>query len=155
MTIKRSLIIMTVVTSLCVVGFASAKGWGGGQGSCECQGYGPGYQNLDADTKAKVDGFMTETKELRKQMAMKRAERTAIMAADNPDPAAAARVAGEMFDLRTEMRDKAKSAGVPFISGSKMMERTQMGNGYRHGRAKGFDDGRGNGPCYKEMQRRN
>ena len=45
-------------------------------------------------------------------MAMKRAEKKALMRSDNPDAQAVARVTGEMFDLRVTMQEKAEEAGV-------------------------------------------
>ncbi len=43
---------------------------------------------------------------------MKRAEKRALMKAQTPDAKAVAQVAGELFDLRTAMHEKAELAGV-------------------------------------------
>jgi len=109
-----------VVTALVVgLGFFSAQqasaNWGmnggAGMGSGNLKGE-PCYTQLDAATKVKVDKFYTETTDLRKQIVMKNAEEHAVMSSDNPDPVKAAKLAGEMFDLRTAMHAKVEAAGV-------------------------------------------
>lgn len=72
----------------------------------------PCYTQLDAASKAKLDKFYDDTKDLRKQIVMKNAEEHAVMSSVNPDPAKAANLAGEMFDLRMTMQSKADAAGV-------------------------------------------
>lgn len=126
----KRLIIVALVAGLCLVAFqqASARGWGGGPGGdCSCQGYGPGYQQLDEATKAKVDAFRSETKALRKQIAMKRAEERALMKSATPDAKAVAEVAGEIFDLKSSLAEKAEKAGVPMMTGQRRMERSGGG----------------------------
>lgn len=116
MKMRKIVVVIGLVT---VLGFAlmqqaSARGWGAGQGGgYYCPNYGMNYQQMDDATRAKIDAFRSETIELRKQMAMKRAEKQALMANQNPDPQAIARVEGELFDLRTQMQNKATEAGVP------------------------------------------
>jgi Spy/CpxP family protein refolding chaperone len=139
MDIRKNLVIVAVVAGLSLAGLqqVSARGWGGGNGGdCSCQGYGPGYQQLDDATKAKVDAFRADTLELRKQIAMKRAEKRALMSSQTPDAAAVAQVAGELFDLKTSMAEKASAAGVPM-----------MGRQGRMDRAGGKGQGRGQRPC--------
>lgn len=131
---KKTLVIAAMVVGLGCAGFgvqqASADrgdgpgmGYGmGGHGMGYGMGLGgfkggPGYAQLDQASKAKLDKFFDETKELRKQMVVKHAEQRAIMHADNPDPEKAAKVAGEMFDLHTAMQAKAEAAGVQELLG--------------------------------------
>ena len=82
-----------------------------------CQKGALGYTQLDAATKAKVDKFYDETKDLRKQMVMKHAEEAALMHATNPDADKAAKLAGEIFDLRATIQTKAEAAGVQGLIG--------------------------------------
>lgn len=89
-------------------------------------------QQLDADTKAKITKFFKDNQALHKQMAMKRAEKQALMRSDNPDAQAVAKVEGELFDLRTEMHEKAEAAGV-----SQYMGRMMGGQGKMGGRGMG------------------
>ncbi len=113
---KKHIIAIVLVAGLTMAGVASAN-WGrGGQGNgaygnCP-QMQGQMMQNLDPATQEKVDKFLKDNQALHKQIAMKHAEKRAIMSSDKPDPQAAAKVAGELFDLRTTMFDKAQAAGV-------------------------------------------
>jgi Spy/CpxP family protein refolding chaperone len=143
MDIRKNLIIAAVVAGLSLAGLqqVSARGWGGGNGGdCSCQG--AGYQQLDDAAKAKVDAFRADTLELRKKIAMKRAENRALMNSQTPDAAAVAQVTGELFDLKTAMSEKAIAAGVPAMGGQGRMDRVG-GNG------KG--QGRGQRPCANQQ----
>lgn len=114
---------------------ASARGWGGGPGGgsgCPWAGQ-PCYQMDEAD-REKLETFRNETVELRRQIAMKRAEKMALFHHQNPDPNAVARVAGELFDLRIQMQSKASDAGLPMIRGFQVMK----GNGFHGMRGNGM-----------------
>lgn len=147
MNTRRILIVVALIAGLGLVGLqqASARGWGGGGNGdgCFCQGNGPGYQQLDDATKAKVDAFKADTQDIRKQMAMKRAEKQALMGSQTPDAAAVAKVAGELFDLRTEMSEKAKEAGVPMMRG--------QGRDGRIAGKWGHGQGRKHRPCFNRQ----
>ena len=125
MKLRKTAVIVGLV---CVFGVvfagqqALARGWGGGPGggyNCPWSGQ-PYYQMNEAD-RAKVDAFRNDTLELRRQIAMKRAEKMALFHQQNPDPAAVAKVEGELFDLRTEMQKEARAAGVPALQSYKGM----------------------------------
>lgn len=112
---KKQIIAVALVSSMVVATVASAN-WnrGGGRGfngDCPCaQGQ---YQTqLDPEIQEKLDLYFDDTQELRKQITVKKAEQRALMRGENPDPAVAAKLAGELFDLRMVMRDKAEAAGV-------------------------------------------
>ncbi|CAG0905638.1 unnamed protein product, partial [Cyprideis torosa] len=62
---------------------------------------------------AKRQAFMTENRELRKQIAMKKAEIDALMHAESPDAQLVAKATGELFDLKTDMQAKAQEVGLP------------------------------------------
>lgn len=80
--------------------------------------------------------FLDETRELRKQLTVKQAGMRALLHAAQPDSAQVARLAGELFDLREQLRAKARESGLPF----------GMMGGCRGGHGMGM--GRGDwGPC--------
>ncbi len=121
MKTRKALIIIALVAGLGFAGLqqASARGWGGSSPQGYGHGYGMNYQMMDDATMEKFDAFRAETTELRKQIAMKRAEQRALMGSQTPDPAAVSKVAGELFDLKMEMQAKAKEAGVPMMMGQR------------------------------------
>lgn len=144
---KKQIIAIVLVAGLAMASVASAN-WGRGGG----MGYGGGYpdcpqmqgpmqgrmmQQLDPETQAKVTKFFKDNQALQKQIAMKHAENRAIMRSEKVDPQQAAKVAGELFDLRTAMHDKAEAAGVDQYIGP-------MGGGRGgHGAGVGFGGRRG------------
>lgn len=140
---KKKIIVMVMVAGLALAGTASAqcgKG-GGGYGHPGKKQGGMMYQQLDQETKDKLTKFRTDNQGLRKEIVMKRAEKRAMLNSTNPDPAAAAKVAGELFDLRAAMREKAATAGV-----DKYMGRFGMGPG-QQGMGGSGPVGRGHGNC--------
>lgn len=133
MNVKKVLVVTTLIGGLTLAGMqlASARGWGGGGGR-SCMGYGYNYQMLDDAGKAKVDAFRAETMDLRKQIAMKRAEKQALLSSTEPQPTEVARVEGELFDLRTVLQQKAMEAGLPAMGmgpGGKGLGGSGMGRG--------------------------
>lgn len=122
---KKQIITLSLIIGLTMATAASAS-WGrggdrghggyGGYGDCpQAQGQmmqGPMFQQLDPATQDKVKQFFKDTQPLHKEMAMKRAEKQALMQSDQPDPQAVAKVTGEMFDLRGIIHEKAEAAGV-------------------------------------------
>ena len=71
-------------------------------------------------------------------MAMKRAEKQALMRSDKPDPQAVAKVTGELFDLRASMHEKAELAGVDqYVGPGRMGRMGSMGRGHGCGKGQG------------------
>ncbi len=70
------------------------------------------FQKMDDATKAQIEKFRADTKDLRKQMVMKRAEKSALVRSETPNIEAVKKAAGELFDLRMAMMEKAKAAGL-------------------------------------------
>ena len=114
-------IVTTALVAAVALGTATATfaGWGqrgGGYWNNTMPGPGPRmemrYNQLDPAVQEKLDKFFVDTQEIRKEIAIKQAERMALIRGDNPDPAAAGKLAGEIFDLRTTMHQKAEEAGV-------------------------------------------
>jgi len=75
------------------------------------------HQVMDAETQKKHDAFMAATIELRKELAVKRAEKRAVMQAASPDPEQAAQLTRELLELRALMMAQAEEAGVDFGPG--------------------------------------
>lgn len=136
---KKKILAVVLVAGLAMATAASAQ-WGrggGGGGYCGACMQGQYSQQVDPAVQEKLDKFYLETQDLRKQIVVKQAERRALMQSTNPDAAAAAKIAGEMFDLQTAMHDKAVAAGVDQYVGPMM-----MGGG---GRGRGMGPGGGGG----------
>ena len=144
---KKQIIAIVLVAGLAMASVASAN-WGRGGG----MGYG-GYpdcplmqgpmqgrmmQPLDPETQAKVAKFFKDNQALHKQIAMKHAENRAILRSEKVDPQLAAKVAGELFDLRTAMHDKAEAAGVDQFVGPMGGGRGGHGPGFGFGGRRGM-----------------
>jgi hypothetical protein len=121
---KKKLVALALITGLTMATVASA-GWGRGHigyGDCP-QVQGQMFQQLDQGAQDKIQQFFKDTRPLHKEMAMKRAEKQALLQSDTPDPQAVAKVTGELFDLKTSMREKAELAGVDQYVGHGRMGR--------------------------------
>jgi zinc resistance-associated protein len=135
---KKNIAAIALVLTLATVSLASARnGMGGGYGmgyNCP-QMQGQMNQQLDQATQDKLDAFFRANQELHKQMMMKQSERQAMMQSANPDPAAVAKISGELFDLQANLQDKAKAAGLDIYLGGPgrggMMGGRGMGMGCR------------------------
>ena len=126
---KKIIIAAAVTTALAFGGLQAATA-----GPGTMKGRGPGFQHpcpgqgqpFDEATLKARDTFLSETTELRKNMAEKRAAKRAVMSSTTPDPAKASQLAGELFDLREQLRTKARAAGLP---AGMMMGMGRMGDG--------------------------
>lgn len=122
---KKQITALALIAGLTFAGAASADwGRGGngpmGYGNCPQIEQGRMFQQLDQGTRDKITQFFKENTNLRKEIVMKQAEKSALMQSEQPDPQAVARVAGELFDLRTTMHEKAELAGVDQYLGPRM-----------------------------------
>jgi Spy/CpxP family protein refolding chaperone len=151
---KKQLIALALITGLTMTTIASAD-WGrgnrgsGGYGNCpQMQGQmQPRFQQLDQATQDKIKQFFKDTQPLHKEMAMKRAEKQALMRSDKPDPQAVAKVTGELFDLRTTMQEKAEQAGVAeYVGPGHMGPMNRMGRMGCGGYGQGWGMGPGSAP---------
>ncbi len=62
--------------------------------------------------KEKLAKFRADIKDIRKQIVMKRAEKSALIKTESPNLEAVKKAAGELFDLRMALHEKAKSTGI-------------------------------------------
>lgn len=138
---KKKIIAAVLISGLAVATVASANwGRGGGGfycGNCPQQG-GVYYQQVDPAIQEKMDQFYTDTQALRKEMAVKQAEKMALLRSDNPDPAAVSKLTGELFDLRTAMQEKAEAAGVDQYMGPRGGRGPGGGMGFQGGKRGGW-----------------
>lgn len=113
---KKQFVALALIMGLTMATAASADRGKGNRGYGDCpQMKGQmldQFQQLDQTTQDKIKQFFKDTLPLHKEMAMKQAEKQALMRSDSPDPQAVAKVTGELFDLRTTMQQKAELAGV-------------------------------------------
>lgn len=73
----------------------------------------PCQYQMNSEMQKARDKFLTETVAERKAFAQKNAEMRAIMKAGTPDTTKASEVAGELFELREKLRNKAQESGLP------------------------------------------
>jgi len=89
---------------------ANARGYGygpgPGYGDCDGSRYCSKWYSEKGDEKSAA--FREETKEFRKEIVVKRSELDALMKQDNPDEKKVAKLTGDLFDLETQMEDKAE-----------------------------------------------
>ncbi len=76
---------------------------------------------MDDKTQAARQKFLDQTVDLRKKMVENRARMRALMNSTNPDPGQVARLAGEIFDLREQLRIKARENGLQGMGPMAMM----------------------------------
>ena len=84
-------------------------GYGPGPGFGDCDGgrYCNNLALFEKDSE-KASAFFAETKEIRKEIVVKRSELEALMQQDNPDEKKVAKLTGDLFDLQTMMEEKAE-----------------------------------------------
>jgi Spy/CpxP family protein refolding chaperone len=102
---------------LATAGPGQRGGYGGGWGCGGPGGYdGPGCeynrQGLDKESQQAWEMFYNDTAELREQLYAKRAEYHNVLNQENVDKDLAAQLWSEIFDLQTQIREKAITAGV-------------------------------------------
>lgn len=137
---KKAIAVTALVTimGLTVISQASANCRGQGmRGHGGFGGYGgPGMAvmaDMDEATKAKLETFLSDTKETRKEIRVKQAEKRALMHAETPDAKEVGRLTGELFELRNTMHGKAKASGLE----------QYMGRGQNCGKCDGAGPGQG------------
>lgn len=116
---KKIVMAMVLMLGVGIIGsqFSEADPRGGG-GGCNgpCGGpygeYAGGPGGSEENVKAR-EKFLTETQDLRREIAVKQAEFSALMQQTNPDETKAGKLRGEIFDIQTKLQQKAKEAGLP------------------------------------------
>jgi len=110
---KKVLIATALVGIIGFTGIQMATadpGYGYGNGPCQDYSISRQYNNED-NFKAR-EKFLEETTALRKEIVVKQSSYDALLLQDNPDEKKAAQLSGELFDLRTELQNKAAERGI-------------------------------------------
>ncbi len=142
---KKKITAAVIVATLGLASVHTAMaGWGQVNNACvNCP-----QQNtrviLDQATQDKIAKFYTDNQELKKSIVVKSSELRAMMKSENPDPEKVGALSGELFDLKIELQNKAKEAGVDqYISlGNKDGKRGKGGKGGNRGGGQGQGGGR-------------
>ena len=113
---KKYLVAAALIGAIGFAGFSMASargnyGYGPGSGNGDCNGarYCDNESYSEKDNE-KASAFFEETKELRKEIVVKRSELDALMRQENPDEKKVATLTGDLFDLQTTMEGKADKA---------------------------------------------
>jgi hypothetical protein len=110
----RRFIVLGLVTALTLITYtynAEAGGCGRGCGGGGCNS-GFSQQAPTPEELQAQENFFNDTAALREQLFEKRAEYFDVLSQDNPDKDLAAQIWSEMFDLQTQLREKAAEAGI-------------------------------------------
>ncbi|MBI5557832.1 MAG: periplasmic heavy metal sensor [Deltaproteobacteria bacterium] len=116
---KKMIAAMALVATIGFLGIQQAgaqrgpQGWTGGPGAANCPKVTGAAQApvMDEETRQIYNAFMDATVELRKEMFSKREQMRALQFADPVDEQKIDALAQEMFDLRTQIQEKATELG--------------------------------------------
>lgn len=107
----KKIILAAILTSgLALAITQSALAQPGYQGK---RGGGPCQVQLDPATQKAQEKFLAETVETRKKLMEKKAVMRALINAGSQDTAKVGQLAGEVFELREQLRVKAADSGLP------------------------------------------
>lgn len=106
-----------------------------GPGPQHGQLYDQHYKSLDPAAIEARNKFLDATTSIRRKMAVKRSERRAMMASSIPNAKRVGKLSGELFDLREQLRAKARESGLGVSGLMGMMH--MMGMGGRCGQKPG------------------
>ena len=139
---KKTILSIALAATIALAGYQAAEaqlgtgaGPGAGPGIGMMGGPGAGYgrmgATLDEETIKARQQFYQETTDLRRQIVGKQAELRAVLSNQRPDEKKAARLAQELFDLRTEKHQKAQELGIamPGMGTGMGMGKGRMGRG--------------------------
>jgi len=150
---KKVLAALALVATIGFFGIQQADaqrgpmGWGGGPAGANCwkATAGQNVQVMDEETKKTYNAFMDATVDLRREMFSKKEQLRTLTFAENPDEAKIDALAKEIFDLRTQVQEKADELGWQGGMGGSGFRCGGPGRGPGMGMGMGY--GRGNGPC--------
>lgn len=132
---KKIILGVVLVGTIALTGLQAAGANPAGPGPQYGQLYNQNCKSLDPATIKARNKFLDATAPLRREMAVKRAEKQALMASSIPDAKRVAKLTGELFDLREQLRAKARESGLGASGLRGMMH--MMGMGYRCGKEPG------------------
>ena len=103
------------------------------------------------EMRQKADKFMQDTKELRKEIFVAETALKALNKTEQPNVAAIQEQAGKLFELRDQLRNKARESGLPprvaegLINPPAAQGGHKHGHGHQHGPGMGHQHGHGGG----------
>ena len=107
---KKTILAAALVMAVGFAGYNVAQA-GFGPGGCNGPG-GWGAENGPTVTYEEMEQFHNDTSELRRQLFEKRAEYFEVVNQEDPDKELAKTLWSEMYDLQSEMHQKAEAAGM-------------------------------------------
>ncbi len=141
MKVKKKIILeFVLVGAIALTGIQAAGADSAGPGSAgpmpqHGQAYRQHYKSLDPAAIKARNKFLDATASIRREIAVKRSERRALMASSIPNAKRVGKLSGELFDLREQMRAKARESGLGASGFMGMMH--MMGMGGRCGKETG------------------
>ncbi len=128
---KKIILGIVFVGSIALTGLQAAGASLAGPGSAGSGPHGPLYnQNYKSHiNQAAIEArnkFLDATTLIRREMAVKRSEKRALMASSIPNVKRVGKLSGELFDLRERLRKKARESGLGAL-GLRGMMRHMMG----------------------------
>jgi Spy/CpxP family protein refolding chaperone len=160
----KKIVIIGLSLTLAVALIATiAMGWGPGFGPCLAGGprfgfAGPLFANLTPEQSSQIqalrDAYLKEIEPLQQQLLAKGRELRSIWSTPNPDPTAVTAKQKEIFDLRTQLQEKANNLRlaiqkvVPSDQWPSFGPPAGFGRGAGFGPGPGFGPGRGFGPGF-------
>ncbi len=135
MNTKKLTLITLLSGSIMLAGFTSAIANPNNMHQ-RCSGKGTAEIVLDEKTIELRKKFRDETTDLRKKMIVTRTELSVLMNSTTPDAKEAGRLAGELFDVKEQLKKKADESGLTttgymgnghHMNGGGMMGRGMMG----------------------------
>lgn len=140
---RKMTMALVILLTLGVAATASFAydGWG-------CGGWGgrnDGPPALSDKDKAALDKFQADTRDLRRDLAAKSGEYQALLSSEKPDAARAGELSGQIYDLREQLGDKARAAGLPAFGPGNCGPGMGLCQGPGAGMGPGFMGGPGRG----------
>jgi predicted secreted protein len=113
---KKVLATAAILSVISLVGINTASAHNGRYYNNNTYGYCGSY-NSDYTTSTKedfaaIEKFRNESSTIRKEIVVKRSELNALLHNDNPNEEKVAKLTGELYDLRSELAEKAEKTGV-------------------------------------------
>ena len=131
---KKILAATALVGIISLAGFSMVKahgnygaGYGKELGVCDGCGYSDNLSSKGQDGE-KMATFLEATKETRKEIAVKKSERRALMKQDNPEEMRVAELTGEIYDLKSLLNAKAKETFGEYPSFRPRRGKGRLGN---------------------------
>ena len=112
---KKLVTAVAIISIISLAGIQTVSAHGGGNyrnNNDYCGSYSTDDRNVTEKDAVAIEKFRAETKTSRKEIVVKRSELNALLRNDNPDEQKVAKLTGELYDLETELQEKAEKTGI-------------------------------------------